>query len=258
MDARHAFTVQRGFNSGSRIERCIEHCQNLFGRRACICPRFTADLPQGSFESGARRCVCIRHFPVRREPDRAVQCRAVAAFSIINANRTVRRWITAPCPETEIFFKRAGAKIAVEIAVAGPLPPRRVKLDRDVGNRREGSPNMCTIRCQQQFFGRHRLGRDPDLTTDTADDRRGGHLINVDNQLIAVPVQRRRPDGERIFCLFQRGSPAVRHREPSARSVGGDVDADVVFRVFATAPFVPRRKHRSDKGNHRYSAFSVI
>ncbi len=93
---------------------------------------------------------------------------------------------------------------------------------------------------------------------------RPGHRDFVDgnNQGIAIPADRTRPDRELARLLAHRGATALDHAPAlAARTVQGHIDGAVVEwigRAGSARPGVIGRKYAADEGDHRQAVLAVV
>ena len=132
MHTGHNFSVQLRSHGGPRVERRVEHVQYLFGHHARVCPGFPHDLPQRSSESGPGRRFDCFGAALRVKCYGRIQCCAIPTLGVVNTGRPGLGGVASPRPEAEVLLQRPRAEVAVEIAVAGPLPAFGLQIDLDV------------------------------------------------------------------------------------------------------------------------------
>ena len=162
-----------------------------------------------------------------------------------------------PAPIAEAVFERLGAHIRIEIAFAAPAERRVDEIDLDARASRDRAPDVLASRIEQIGAGDERARVQPDRAADTRRDR-GGDLIDIDTQTIAVPMQRARPDRQRRGVAREAGATALGHRPAAVAAIERDVDRDMILRIAPRAPVIIGRKNAADKGDDGQSEAAVF
>ena len=124
----------------------------------------------------------------------AGQLTAVLTRRVVETRSTIRGGIPPPGPTVEILFKRARAKVSVEIAVPFPLPTTGLQIHLDIATWSERSPDMSTIFRQGQLDIRNSGGRNGNGAVDTRDQGKCTNFIDFDCELPIFPKHSRRPN----------------------------------------------------------------
>lgn len=116
---------------------------------------------------------------------------------------------------------------------------------------------MRLLRIQNDLNPRYSLGRDPDPPPDPLCVR-GRDLVDVDDQIRAIPMHLAGAYLERVRRLTHRRPPPLSHRPAPALAVERHVDAGMVQRIAPPRPAVPGGKDRAYEPDDRDTAGAVV
>ncbi len=176
------------------------------------------------------------------------QSRAVATRDVVGHRDPAARGDARPGPAGECALQRLVAGVGVEVGDAAEMQRRAGERDLGAGGRRDGHPAVAAGAVERDRVSRALLGPQADGSGEAA-TQRGGALVEVDDQRVALPADRARAQ-DQLAGAPREGAGATLGEHPriAGRRVEGDVDGRV--RQGIGAPAAPRAGCRVERREH--------